>query len=513
MRVTLPIANGFYVSDALPISAQRCVNWRPNIPQAAASSDSNLFGTEGITEIYRGLDFERCRGAHVMAGNRFFVISNRLVRLNRNIVNNVVEFSIDELGFIEGTNRVFMADNGIQLCITAPPDSATTGRSYIFTESPDTLTQITDPNFDGPASSVVYINGYFVFHKSDGKKFFNSPLNDGLTGYDPLDFNVAEADPDQIRGLGVIKNQLYVFGSETIQVFRDIARAPSPFAPIPGAVIDVGVSSAQTIVDLNGGLAFVGSGVNQAPSAWWLTGTNVQKISNTAIEREFSDLNLEGNPENLFSWTYASSGAFYFGVSVPNTCYVYDLNNQRWHERQSIDSTGLSPAEPDENGLTRWRGTHVISVGGEYYVGDFQSGNIGLLEDDVYLEYGALIKRIAVSQPFESQGNSVNVTSIEAVVEAGKGLPNDIEIQTGTTTFGNPIFGAGGSDPRISLSWSDDGANIFEGGISRSMGRIGEYSKRPTWNRVGRVPRQRVLRFDCATPTKATLIKAEADIG
>lgn len=512
MRVTLPIANGFYVSDALPISAQRCVNWRPNVPQSPSSTDANLFGTEGISEIINGPAFERCRGAHVMAGNRYFVLSNRLVRLNRNIVEGEVAFTLTELGFIAGVERVYMADNGIQLCIVAAPDSSTPGISYIFTESPDTLTQITDANFDGPASSVVYSNGYFIFHKSDGKKFFNSPLNDGLGPYDPLDFNVAEADPDQIRGLGVIKNQLYVFGSETIQVFRDIGRSPSPFAPISGAVIDVGVVSAQTIVELNGGLAFVGSGVNQALSAWWLTGTQVQKISNTAIEKELSDLDIEGNPNDIFCWSYSDAGAFYFGVSVPNTCYVYDLNNQRWHERQSVDSTGLEGDMLDENGLTRWRATHVISVAGEYYVGDYQSGNIGLLGRDEYLEYGALIKRIAISQPFEGQGNSINISSIEAVVEAGKGLANDIEIQTGTTSFGNPIFGVGGSDPKISLSWSDDGANTFEGGISRSMGKIGEYGVRPAWPRVGRMPRQRVLKFECSTPTKTTLIKVEADV-
>ena len=48
--VVLPIANGFYISDSLPISAQECVNWYPNIVQAPALSQETLFGTPGLVQ-------------------------------------------------------------------------------------------------------------------------------------------------------------------------------------------------------------------------------------------------------------------------------------------------------------------------------------------------------------------------------------------------------------------------------------------------------------------------------
>ena len=52
MAITvLPIANGFYESDSLPISAQECVNWYPNIVQAPALAQETLFGTPGITQL------------------------------------------------------------------------------------------------------------------------------------------------------------------------------------------------------------------------------------------------------------------------------------------------------------------------------------------------------------------------------------------------------------------------------------------------------------------------------
>ena len=48
MAITqLPIANGFYVSDSLPISAQECTNFYPNIVQAPALNQETLIGTAG----------------------------------------------------------------------------------------------------------------------------------------------------------------------------------------------------------------------------------------------------------------------------------------------------------------------------------------------------------------------------------------------------------------------------------------------------------------------------------
>jgi len=503
MRTTLPIAAGFYTSDALPLSAQRAVNWRPSVPQTATITDANLFSTEGIVGLITGSVLDECRGAHVLAGIPYFVISNALYRLDRTIVGGTDVFATVLLGAIVGNDRVYMADNGTQLCIVAVPDTVTAGKSYIFTASPDTLTEITDVNFDGPASSVKYINGYFQFHKSDGKKFFNSPLNNGLTGYDPLDFNVAEADPDQIRGLGVLNNQLYVFGSETTQIFRDIGRAPSPFSPVVGATIDIGLFSPQTVVKFGGGLAFVGGGVDESPAVWLVSSGQKRKLSTIAIENELSKLTIEQIEGQVFSWVYAESGAYMLGIATPNTCYVYDIINDRWHERQSIDGSSLEA----------YRVSHIVTAYGRTIVGDTITGNIGELSEDEPLEYGILTPRLITSRPFDNSGNSVNVASIEAVIESGVGLSNDTQIQTGISASGQPVYATGGSDPQITLSWSDDGARTYDGFISRSMGKIGEHMHRPMWNRLGRFARQRVLQFEVTSPTKATLIKVEADIG
>ena len=502
MRTTLDIAQGFYVSDALPISAQRCVNFYPSLPQTSTITDANLFSTAGIRELIKGGVNSNCRGSHVFAGIAYFVIGNDLIRLNRVVVADLVSFTATVLGTIPGLQRVFMADNGLQMCIAAVPDAATSGKSLIYTLSTEALAEITDSDFDGPASSVVFVSGFFSFHKSDGKKIFNSNLNNGLA-YDALDFIVAESDPDQIRGQAVLKGQLYVFGSETTQVFRNVGRVPSPFVPIVGSTIDLGVVAPQTIIKFGGGLAFVGAGVNESPAVWLIAGGQKKKISTIAIENELSKLKIDTIPDDVFSWTYAESGAYWLGISLPTTAFVYDLINQRWHERQSIDGQVLS----------RYRCSHLLSAYGLIIAGDTQTGNIGALDEDVFTEYGILTPRKVVSRPFDNLGKSVNVASLEVVVESGLGLENDVDIKVGQTASGTIVEGVGGADPKIVLSFSDDGARVFEGFIPRSMGKIGEYNVRPTWSRLGVFNRERVLQFTVSSPNKATIIKVEADIG
>ena len=70
MPVTpLPISNGFYVSDSLPISAQECTNWYPNIVQTQALSQETLFGTPGLTQLATSGTLKQInRGSHTLAG-------------------------------------------------------------------------------------------------------------------------------------------------------------------------------------------------------------------------------------------------------------------------------------------------------------------------------------------------------------------------------------------------------------------------------------------------------------
>lgn len=503
-KTDIPISQGFYVSESLPISAQRCVNWRPNIPQTSTITVDNLFPVPGIVEHTPKVNNVSCRGEHNMAGIAYFVIGAQLFRQNLVIGTEGETFNLELLGTIEGTARVFMADNGTQLCITAVPQGIITlGKSYIFTDDPDVLTEITDSGFDGPAISMVYSNGFFVFAAVSGKKFFNSPLNNGLGTYDPFDFSTAEVDPDQIRSL--ISNNsnglLYVAGSITTQVFRDIGRTPSPFAPLSTA-INIGITAPHSAVLFADGFMMVGAGENQSPSVWLITGNTKRKISTIAIDNALNKLSAN-QAFNIVSWTYSENGAFFYGMTLPDTAFVYDLTNNRWHERQSIKGVELD----------QYRVSGMIEAYGRIMVGDLQDGRTGSLNSDVDLEYGRLVHRFVTSRPFDNNGNPIRINSIEAVCETGVGLTADITVETGETDLGEILTGTGGLDPQITLSYSKDDGRTFFGDRSRSLGKEGETRIRQEWRRSGNYPDTVVLKFEVTAPNRAVLIKVRADVG
>jgi hypothetical protein len=190
MPVTqLPIANGFYVSDSLPISAQECTNWYPNIVQGTGLSQETLFGTEGIVELATsGILDNVNRGAHEMAGKPYFVNGERLYRLDE----SGDDYSLTFIGDVAGVARVSMADNGTQLMVLVP-----NGNGYIYNHVTDTFAQITDSDFtaNGAPQFVVFIDGYFLI-TTDSKKFIVSSINNGLS-YNALDFGTAESDPER----------------------------------------------------------------------------------------------------------------------------------------------------------------------------------------------------------------------------------------------------------------------------------------------------------------------------
>lgn len=497
-KVQLPIANGFYKSRSLPISGQRCINWYPSVPQNDTVTNANLFGTPGINQLASASNIDSTRGSIVSAGIPYFVIGNNLYKLNRTIDGDGNEvFSTPNLGSISGQGLVSIADNGDQVCIVVPG-----GDAYIWEESSTTLFIIDDPNFDGPADTVSYIDGFFVFTKTTGKKFFNSPLNDGKgsnnggAAYDALDFGTAEADPDQIRSQISFGGKLYIFGSETTQVFVNIGRAPAPFAPFNKIVYTTGISSPLSLIDFGETFAFVGAGVNESPSIYQFNGNGFTKISTTAIDNVLARL-TDTELGNIFSWSYAADGAFFVGFQLPETCFVYETITRTWHERLSLSFREEIP----------YRVASMVTGYGRILVGDNLDGRIGEINEDIYTEYGQIIRRVMVTKPFDNLGDPVFVPMIEAVMETGIGITGGVDV-----TLEDNIETKAGENPTMMMEFSDDGGRIFQNGRFRPLGKVGEYGRRVIWYRNGRFPRSRVLRFVFSEPVKPVFIKLEADI-
>ena len=474
--IVLPIANGFYVSPILPISAQECTNFYPNINEVPALSQETLFGTAGLEQVAStGTVQNQNRGSHEMNGVPYFVNGTTFYSLVETIVSGVTVYTLTSYGTVAGTARVSMADNGTQLMILVP-----SGAGYIFTHTANTFVTITDVDFvaNGLPQFVVFIDSYFVV-TTNTKKFICSAPNDG-TSWNALDYGTAESDPDDTVAPVVFKNQLFISGSETIEAFQNIGGTDFPFQRT-GLFLQKGVYAPYSLINVQDSFMFIGGGSNESPAVWALSGNSTAKVSTIPIDSILQELSSD-QLAAVFSWTYAQNGAYFVGFTLPTTTFVYDLTSKRWHERKSVVSGQLGA----------FRVASMVQAYNHVLCGDSIDGRIGLLDPQFYSEYGADIIRTVATQPFQNTMNSFFVPSIELTVESG----------VGNTTV---------VDPQISMERSRDG-KTWSDPRSRSIGKVGEYDLRAVWRRNGYVNRFEIFRFTLTGQVKPVIIQLTADI-
>jgi hypothetical protein len=474
----------WYVSESLPISAQELVNFYINIPQTQTITTASLFATPGLVSVATAGTDEFGRGAHVFNGIPYFVNGTNLYRLDRtyDVFGDPVYTPVQVNGAvpIPGSGRVIMSDNGVkggQMCIVVPA-LATKFNAYIYDGA--TLAAISDANFDGPASGVVYIDGYFLFTKSDGNKFFISNLRDGLT-YTALDFSDAETDPDPISAPFVLAGELFIFGSQTIQAFQNVGGADFPFASIEGSVLEKGLDAPFSLIELNGAMVWIGASVNEQPAIWMSNGGEPVKISTTAIDnelRKYTDTQIS----TAFAIKYSQSGATFACFTIPGQkSFVFDSVTASWHARES---RGITKSE--------YRVSHIVDAYNELIINDLFSNNIGLIDRETFTEFGEEMRRRFVLPPVDNEGQPFFVDAVEAVGGAGKGLVDGLE-------------------PMILLSTSEDGGNNFNEPLDASFGAIGDYTQRPIWTQVGRFERDVMFKFEVSAPIKWSFTKIEVE--
>lgn len=468
MATEIDIDTGFYESFSKPIASQSCINLYPQNPQTkGAQTRGALFPTQGIDKFNEVVGI--CRGMYVFEDILFSVNGNTLYQINadKTFINK---------GEITGTNRVSISDNGLTMAIVVP-----SGDSYFY--NTNVLSKITDPVFldhqikEGGVTSVSSKNGYFIY--TTQFEFFWSSLsivNDGRD-FDALDLSTAEEKPDPIVRSIIVRNELYICGTRTIEIFQVVPTA-TVWQRVNGATIDKGLSARFAIIEFDNDFVYLGAAAGESPSIWRRT----QKISTSAIDNAISNYTLE-ELQDSFAFKYADNGNFFVCFTIADKTFVYDATSsamqQRpvWHQRST-----------DNN---QWRVKDAADVYGDIYVGDCEGGLIGKLNKETYTEYSETVSRSFTTSYLTNQDNPLFISSVELNTESGVGA------------FREKISGV---NPKISMSFSDDGGNTFSVPESKELGKKGDFTKRQIWNRQGRVIISRVFKFEVVEPVKVVFM-------
>ena len=106
---------------------------------------------------------------------------------------------------------------------------ASGGRMYYWNGT--TLTQVTDPDL-GVVLDLLWIAGYFV--TTDGTNLVQTDLADPAS-INPLHYGSAETDPDPVRAVDELRNELYGFGRYTVEVYQNGGGTGFVFQRVDGA--------------------------------------------------------------------------------------------------------------------------------------------------------------------------------------------------------------------------------------------------------------------------------------
>jgi hypothetical protein len=451
----LPIALRFYRSSSLPLSCQRLINMYAEPQPKEARAPVALFPTPGPKYLMSV-------GAGPIRGRYFF--NNTLIVVSGQEVYSVVSgLAPVKIGEVAQSGRIQMASNGKQLFILAG--------TYGFVCDGVSVVPVTDEDWPG-ATSVTFLDGYFIFSKPASGEFFLCELYDGVD-YDALDYATAEANPDRLSACVAYAQRLWNLGEKSIEIYYN-SGGEFPFTR--QMVLEKGTINATTVAQTVMGIIWVGDD----KVVYMAQSTSPQRISDYAIE-DILDSITTAEFNNASTWTYEQAGHTFYVLRVASYTFVYDLTTGLWAERESYDG------KPWKVGM----GEKVFDA---IVVGEYEGNKLYTLDFNTFVEDNYPIKRTIIAPLVHAEGSTLSMSSLELECETGVGN------LTGE-----------GNDPQVMLKFSDDGGRTFGNEHWRSLGKLGQYLTRVVWRRLG-IFRQRVIQITMSEPVKFVVYSLTAEV-
>ncbi len=484
----IPVAGPAYKHPSIDVAYQRCVNLFPTTTSPVKDDKEQklvLLPTSGSIELV-DLGSDACRCLANFGDYIYAVVGATVYKLTVNELSGTVDATatLGTIGTTSGT--VYAASNPTQIAFV---DGSATG--YIYTPGTGVFATIdsTDSDFPGGVN-IKFIDGYFIVAAPNTGNLWTSALNNG-NSWDPLDIATAESSTDNIISLGVSKGELWVLGTDSVEIWYNAANVSgSPFSPRTALTIRIGCGAANSVVESSDLLTWldnrgfivqstVSSFIRDNNSGYDLTIISDESITaeilsypvwNDAIACNFND----------------KRGHLMYQITFPTAkkTWVYDYTTKLWHERAYYYAFDNELQHHLCQYYTKLRSLHLTA--------GIRNGIIYVATPDSYDDAGVNIRRIRTLPPFmdpESRG----LISIDRV---------DLRCETGNS----PQNGEG-SDPYIDLRYSVDGGHTWSDYMRRSMGKVGEYAKPIPWNRLG-YGREWVFEFSLSEPIKFSIIDA-----
>lgn len=428
---------------SLVSNAQKCINMYPEIGTPDASAPMTFYGTPG-RKLWSTVPGDGpIRGIYETSKGQLFAARGAgLYRLS-------------------GTEWVFVASLGNSTTQVSASDN---GLSAVFVDGSTiaptvNLATLAVGAMSGPgwygSDYVDFLNGFFIFNRPGTGQFYWSGSY-ALT-LDPLDFATGESTPDKVVRVIRDHNEIWLFGEKSLDVYSPSGSAAAAFEAISGAVQETGCAAAGSVAPMDNTLYWLGNDKRGGAMIWRANGYSPARTSTHALEEE---IRKYPRLDDAIAYSYQQSGHSFYVITFPTAkkTWAYDAATQLWAER-AYRLTNNQYEQVRDSCYCFYQRRHLV--------GDRENGNIYELDLDTYTDNGAVIPRVKSFQHI-SQAN---------VIQFFRRMTLDMQVG-----IGGPLE----QDPKVWLRWSDDGGNTWSSPLATSLGKTGEYSLKPYFDRLGR---------------------------
>lgn len=465
MRV--PFVGPAYTARSLNADAQRSVNVYLEMDNASPRAPLALYGTPGLV-LRLTLGTSPVRGAIRQGVYSYWVAGNTVYRVDS-------AYNATSCGTIStASGEVGITSNGTEVLIV----DGTSG--YIVNGT--TLTEIADADFPDGVTRCTFQDGFFIVTGDGTQRFYINESPNSGTNWNGTDFASSEGSPDNTIGIISDHRELWLFGSDSAEVWVNTGNTDFPFERSGNTFIEHGCAAAGTIDKLDNTVFWLGSDDRGGPMVYRADGYTPIRISTHALELAMQGY---GTVSDAFAYTFQLEGHSFYVLTFPTAdrTWVYDVASGGWFE--------WLWRNPSLNTLHRHRSVCHVFVNGEHLVGDWESGKVYSLDLDTYTDNGDPILRLRTTQCLDSQdGARLFYEDLQVDMETGVGLA------TGQ-----------GSDPQLMLRYSNDGGHTWSNVKTKSAGAVGEYGRRVRFGPTG-AGRNRVWELSLTDPVKFAVFGA-----
>lgn len=423
-----------------------------------------IYGTPGLTKFLTQGDTP-WRGLYTFKKNQVMYGVHRGTCYEISL--NGISTALGVINTSEG--RVDISDDGDYIVFVDGDDI------YTYQTSTDTFAVVADT--DKPtAPNTCTFQGLRLLTDENATGQFKGgdPLDP--TSWNALNFATAESQPDDLVRIINYLGTLVLFGEYTTEFWDNVGGSGFPYARSIGSDLEYGLAARWSVAKFSGSYAFLGQNREGEVAVFALDGYGIRKLSNP--EFDFI-INGYSAPLSATGFGYMLGGHPMYQLNFPadNKSWLYDDMTGYWTELTF-------------KGNQRHRAELGVDFLNTTIVSDYENGTLYKLEADTLTDDGEAIHMVLRGRHIYIDKAMFGIDRIELGFGSGAGSVN-----------------GQGENPVAGLRLSKDGGHSWGTQVFSGLGKIGEYTYRCIWRRLGR-GRDIVPEVTITDPIKRVLTEA-----